>query len=77
MHDTGEIKVYGNDIDKAIRLLQHFFNQSGLSKELRRRESFESKSHRRKRKIMECINRKRKEALKKEAREKVQVGRFV
>lgn len=71
MNDTGEIKVFGNDLERAIRLLASWFAQNGLSRELRRRTFFESRSQKKRRKIRENLRTRKKRELKEHNRESV------
>ncbi|RJQ21226.1 MAG: 30S ribosomal protein S21 [Nitrospiraceae bacterium] len=55
-----EIKVYGNNIEKAIRDLKIGLQKDGLFKELKRRRSYEKPSEKEKRKRIEAKKKKRK-----------------
>lgn len=52
-----EVKVYGNDIEKALKVLKRQIQKDGLLKEIKKRSFYEKPSVKEKR--------KRKEALKK------------
>ena len=56
-----EILVSGDNINWAIRKLQRWFFNSGLSGELKRREAFISKPEMRKRKHMMEMKRQKKQ----------------
>lgn len=57
-----EIKVFNNDIEKAIRILKKKIQNDGLFKTLKEKRYFEKPSVKRKRKHKEAIKRlKRKE----------------
>jgi len=49
-----DIKVYGNDIEKALRALKRRLQREGLFKEIRRRRFYEKPSEKRKRKQSEA-----------------------
>ena len=52
------IKVYGNNIEKAIRDLKISLQKEGLFKELKRRRSYEKPSEKEKRKRIEARKKK-------------------
>jgi small subunit ribosomal protein S21 len=56
---TMQVVVY-NDFEGALKTFSKQFKNSGLLKELKLKESFESKSERRKRKDREAVRRMRK-----------------
>ncbi|MBI5409467.1 MAG: 30S ribosomal protein S21 [Nitrospirae bacterium] len=55
-----EVKVYGNNIEKAIRDLKIGLQKEGLFKELKRRRAYEKPSVKEKRKRIEARKKKAK-----------------
>lgn len=55
-----EIKVFDNNIDKALKTLKRKLSRAGLFKELRKRKYYEKPSERRRRKHKEAQRRLRK-----------------
>ncbi|MBI4848413.1 MAG: 30S ribosomal protein S21 [Nitrospirae bacterium] len=55
-----EIKVYGKNIEKAIKDLKISLQKEGLFKELKRRRSYEKPSEKEKRKRIEARKKKSK-----------------
>ena len=55
-----EVKVYNNDVDRALKVLKRHLQKEGLFKELRKRTFFEKPSAKRKRKEKEARRRMRK-----------------
>lgn len=55
-----DIKVYGNDIAKALRTLKRQLEKDGLFKEIKKRRFYEKPSEKKKRKQREAIKKKRK-----------------
>ena len=58
-----DIKVYGNDIEKALKSLKRQLQKEGLFKEIKQRSFFEKPSVKEKRKQREAIK-KRMKALR-------------
>ncbi|MBI5378573.1 MAG: 30S ribosomal protein S21 [Nitrospirae bacterium] len=58
-----EVRVYGNQIEKALKVLKRQMAKEGLLKELKRRQSYEKPSVKRKRKAREA-RKKRLKALR-------------
>lgn len=58
-----EIKVYDNDIEKALKVLKRQIQKEGLLKELKKRTFYEKPSEKEKRKQREAM-RKRLKALR-------------
>ncbi|MCF8053950.1 MAG: 30S ribosomal protein S21 [Deltaproteobacteria bacterium] len=52
-----EVKVFDNDIEKALRILKNKLSKSGLFKELKLRRAYEKPSVKRKRKAVEARRR--------------------
>ena len=48
------VKVYGNDIDRALKALKHQLQREGFFKELKKRSFYEKPSDKRKRKQKEA-----------------------
>ena len=59
-----EIKVFNNDINKAMRLMKRKLQQEGMFRELKNRRFHEKPSDKRKRKKQESIRRERKRLRK-------------
>ena len=57
-----EVKVYGNDIEKAIRTLKRQIQKEGLLKEIKNRSFYEKPSVKEKRKRIEARRKKKKAA---------------
>jgi small subunit ribosomal protein S21 len=57
------IKVYGNDIEKALKVLKRQLQRAGLFKEIRMKSFYEKPSEKKKRKQREA-RRKRKKAFR-------------
>jgi small subunit ribosomal protein S21 len=63
-----EIKVYGNDIEKAIKALKRQLQKDGLFKELKNRSFYEKPSEKEKRKQREARKKRMKaQRFKKQA----------
>ncbi len=62
-----EVKVYDNNIDKALKALKRSMQREGIFKELRNRRYYEKPSDKKKR--------KQKEAMKKRAKAIAKFGR--
>lgn len=62
-----EIKVYDNDIEKALKVLKRQIQKEGLLKELKKRTFYEKPSEKEKRKQREAM-RKRLKALRMRSR---------
>ncbi len=58
-----EVRVYGNQLEKALKVLKRQMAKEGLLKELKRRQSYEKPSVKRKRKAREA-RKKRLKALR-------------
>ena len=52
-----EVKVFDNDIEKALKVLKNKLSKSGLFKELKVRRAYEKPSVKRKRKAIEARRR--------------------
>lgn len=52
-----EVKVFDNDVEKALKILKNKLSKSGLFKELKLRRAYEKPSVRRKRKAIEARRR--------------------
>jgi len=52
-----EVKVFDNDIERALRVLKNKLSKSGLFKELKLRRAYEKPSVKRKRKAIEARRR--------------------
>ncbi len=61
--DYLEVKVYGNDVEKAIKILKRQIQKDGLLKEIKNRSFYEKPSVKEKRKRIEAMK-KRKKALR-------------
>lgn len=59
-----EVKVFNNDINKAMRQMKRKLQQDGMFREIKRRRYHEKPSDRRKRKQQESIRRERKRLRK-------------
>ena len=59
-----EVKVFNNDLNKAMRQMKRKLQQEGMFRELRRRRFHEKPSAKRKRKKLESIKRERKRLTK-------------
>jgi len=57
-----EVKVHGNNVEKAIRDLKNKLNKEGVFKELKNRRFYEKPSVREKRKRLEARKKKMKAA---------------
>ena len=55
-----EIKVFGDDLNKAVKILKKKLQQDGLYRELRNRRFYEKPSARKRRKAKEAEKRLRK-----------------
>lgn len=62
--DQMEIKVFNNDINKAMRQMKRKLQQEGMFRELKKRRFHEKPSAKRKRKKEESIRRERKRLRK-------------
>ncbi len=67
-----EIKVYSNDIERALKSLKRELQKEGLFKEIKQRSYYEKPSEKEKRKQREAIK-KRKKALR--FRKPIQAGK--
>ena len=52
------IKVYGNDVEKALRVLKRQLQKEGLFREVKKRSFFEKPSEKKKRKQREARKKK-------------------
>lgn len=52
-----EVKVFDNDVDKALKVLKNKLSKNGLFKELKLRRAYEKPSVKRKRKALEARRR--------------------
>jgi small subunit ribosomal protein S21 len=52
-----EVKVFDNDVEKALKILKNKLSKSGLFKELKIRRAYEKPSVKRKRKAIEARRR--------------------
>jgi small subunit ribosomal protein S21 len=57
------IKVYGNDVEKALRIFKRQLQKNGLAKDMRRKRLYEKPSVRKKRKQKEA-QRKQNKAIR-------------
>lgn len=57
------IKVYGNDVEKALRIFKRQLQKNGLAKDMRRKRFYEKPSVRKKRKQKEA-QRKQNKAIR-------------
>lgn len=57
-----EVKVYGNDIEKAIKTLKRQIQKDGLLKEIKNRSFYEKPSVKEKRKRIEAQKKRSKDA---------------
>jgi small subunit ribosomal protein S21 len=55
-----EVKVYDNDIEKAIKILKRQIQKEGLFKEIKKRSFYEKPSEKEKRKRIEARKKKMK-----------------
>lgn len=55
-----EIKVNGNDVERALKILKRELQKDGLFREIKKRSFYEKPSEKEKRKQMEARKRKRK-----------------
>lgn len=55
-----EIKVFGNDIERALKTLKRELQKEGLFNEIKKRKFYEKPSEKEKRKQREARNKKRK-----------------
>ena len=55
--DVLEVKVFDNDVEKALKILKNKLSKSGLFKELKIRRAYEKPSVKRKRKAIEARRR--------------------
>ncbi len=53
-----DIKVFGNDIEKALRALKRQLQREGLFKDLKKRRFYEKPSEKKKRKQIEARNKR-------------------
>jgi small subunit ribosomal protein S21 len=53
-----EVRVFNNQVEKALRILKRKLSQDGIMRELRNREAYERPSEKRKRKQKEAKRRK-------------------
>lgn len=53
-----EIKVHGNDVEKALKVLKRELQKEGLFKEIKKRGSYEKPSEKEKRKQREARKKK-------------------
>jgi len=60
-----EVKVYDNDLEKAMRILKKKIQNDGLFKRLKLKKSYEKPSEYRRRKQREALRRQRIAAAKK------------
>ncbi len=63
-----EVKVYDNDLEKAMRILKKKIQNDGLFKRLKLKKSYEKPSEYRRRKQREALRRQRIAASKKRYR---------
>jgi len=52
-----EVKVFDNDVERALKVLKNKLSKSGLFKELKLRRAYEKPSVKRKRKALEARRR--------------------
>ena len=53
-----EVRVFNNQVEKALRILKRKLSQDGIMRELRNREAYERPGDKRKRKQKEAKRRK-------------------
>lgn len=56
------IKVYGNDVEKALRIFKRQLQKSGLAKDIKKNRFYEKPSDKKKRKQKEAQRKQRKYA---------------
>jgi len=59
-----EVKVFNNDLNKAMKVMKRKLQQEGLFRELKKRRFHEKPSAKRKRKLKEALSRERKRLRK-------------
>lgn len=59
-----EVKVFNNDLNKAMKVMKRKLQQEGMFRELKRRRFHEKPSTKRKRKQKEALTRERKRLRK-------------
>jgi len=59
-----EVKVFDNDLNKAMKVMKRKLQQEGLFRELKKRRFHEKPSAKRKRKVKEALSRERKRLRK-------------
>jgi small subunit ribosomal protein S21 len=59
-----EIKIYGNDIEKALKILKRQLQKEGLFKEMKKRSFYEKPSEKRKRKQKEARKKRMKRTFR-------------
>ena len=62
-----EVKVFNNNVEKAIRKLKRKVQREGLLKELKMRQLYEKPSLKRQRKLKEAVRKQRKLMKRREA----------
>jgi len=62
-----EVKVFNNNVEKAIRKLKRKVQREGLLKELKQRQFYEKPSLKRQRKLKEAVRKQRKLMKRREA----------
>lgn len=62
-----EVKVFNNNVEKAIRKLKRKVQREGLLKELKQRQFYEKPSLKRQRKLKEAARKQRKLMKRREA----------
>ena len=55
-----EIKVYGNDVERALKVLKRELQKEGLFREIKKRGSYEKPSEKERRKRREARDKRRK-----------------
>ena len=62
-----EVKVFNNNVEKAMRKLKRKVQREGLLKELKQRQFYEKPSLKRQRKLKEAVRKQRKLMKRREA----------
>jgi len=59
-----EIKIYGNDIEKALKILKRQLQKEGLFREIKKRSFYEKPSEKKKRKQREARKKRMKRTFR-------------
>lgn len=68
------VRVFDNNIEKALRVMKRKIQSEGITKEARRKEFFEKPSQKRRRKAAEAVKRTRKDLRKRAESENIGVS---